>query len=299
MGPGWPTIVSTIVLTLALTEASYRWIEMPVRTVGFRATWGKIRSSFGGSWARLPLPIAASLGALIIFAFACYGIATAPDKSQEQIAIEAGERLIAAQTTAGKAGSQEPGPNNGGASNKDQPKSAGPAWPPDQPMPDGDQIVGFGDSVMSGCAAALYERFPGILLDAKPIRQWHDAPALVQAMIDNGTVRNVVVLNFGTNAGFKEPEAEAALRSILAMLGPGRRVVLINTVGVSYWVPSTNETLRSISADYPNTIVADWYSVVQSKPGLLHRDKTHPNESGAVIYAETIAKAIEKLGPGQ
>src|SRR6185295_12505348 len=147
------------------------------------------------------------------------------------------------------------------------------AWPKDQPIPPGNYIVGMGDSVMSGAAPALYARFPGIQIDAKPIRQWRDAPAIVKDMIDKGTIRNVVVLNYGTNAGFKEAESEAALREILDMLGPQRRVVLINVVGKSYWVPSTNDKLKEISAEYPNTIVADWNAVAQEKPGLLHRDR--------------------------
>ena len=299
MGPGWPIILTVIVITFALTEASYRWIEMPIRKVGFRATWAKVRAAFGGPATRLPLPVTATICAVIIFAFACFGIATAPDKSQEQLSIEAGERLIAEQTAASSNATAAPHAT-GDEPQKDAPKSNfGPAWPAELPIPPGDQIVGLGDSVMSGAAEAIYDRFPGILLNARPILQWHDAPAIVQTMIDKGTMRKVVVMNFGTNAGFKEPDSEAALRSILNMLGPGHRVVLINTVGVSYWVPSTNATLLAISSDYPNTIVADWYSVIQSKPGLLHRDKTHPNDAGAIVYADTIAKALEKLGPGQ
>ncbi|MEO6391734.1 MAG: acyltransferase, partial [Pyrinomonadaceae bacterium] len=139
---------------------------------------------------------------------------------------------------------------------------------------------------------------PGIYIDAKPIRQWHDAPALVQQLLDKGAMRSVVVLNFGTNAGFQDPASEVALRDILAKLGPQRRVVLVNTVGVSKWVPNANATLQLISSQFPNTIVADWYTKAHEKPGLLHTDQTHPNVEGIKVYAEVIAEAMAKLGPG-
>ena len=150
---------------------------------------------------------------------------------------------------------------------------------------------------MSGAAPAVYDRFPGVVLDAKPIRQWRDAPALVRAALDAGTVRPAVVLNFGTNAGLESDEAVDSLRSVLDMLGPSRRIVLINTVGVSPWVPSTNQKLLDISAEHPNTVVMDWNARVGAEPGLLHTDRTHPNMEGIVAYAEMVADAFERLGP--
>ena len=80
--------------------------------------------------------------------------------------------------------------------------------------------------------------------------------------LDAGTLRSAVVLAFGTNAGLESDESQQALRAVLDALGPSRRVVLVNTVGVSDWVPSSNATLAAISAEYPNTIVMDWHSDV-------------------------------------
>ncbi len=171
------------------------------------------------------------------------------------------------------------------------------AWPESDPVPPGELVVAFGDSVVSGAAPALYERFPGILIDAEPIRQWREAPAVVARALESGAGRPAVVLGFGTNAGLQSEESRGALRSVLDALGPDRRVVLVNTVGVSDWVPSTNETLAEISAEYPNTIVADWHAIVASDPGLLHDDRTHPNLEGIDVYADLIARSFEQLGP--
>jgi peptidoglycan/LPS O-acetylase OafA/YrhL len=283
--PPWLTTLVVIVITFVFSWASFRWIEKPVQKNGFGKTWVLICTSLGTP-RRVFASGAAVLVTLAVFLSASFGFISAPAKSKVQLAVEAGEREMEEKNK------NLPLPGPGGT------VPGGGAWPADQSLPSGDRMVAFGDSVMSGAAPAMYNKFPGIFIDAKPIRQWHDAPALVKQLIDRGAMRNVVVLNFGTNAGFTDPASEQNLRDILAMLGPKRRVVLVNTVGISKWVPATNATLLAISAEYPNTIVADWWSKAQANPGLLHSDHTHPNVEGIVVYTEVIADALAKLGPG-
>ena len=273
-----PTLVHVVLclgVTFALAEASYRWIEMPVRRNGFRGTWAAVRGH-----------TVVVAGAGVLVALAIVAVATAPEKSDAQLAVERGERAIAAQNRAAE-----------GAATTVTTQAPGPAWPPELAVPPGDLMVGFGDSILSGAAPAVYERFPGIVLDAEPIRQWRDAPAVVQAALDAGRLRPVVVLNFGTNAGLESAESVQGLRSVLDTIGPTRRVVLVNTVGVSDWVPSTNTTLAEISARYPNTRVMDWHATVAANPGLLHDDRTHANFDGIQVYAEQLALTLDELGP--
>jgi lysophospholipase L1-like esterase len=62
-------------------------------------------------------------------------------------------------------------------------------------------------------------------------------------------------------------------------------------------VPSTNATLAALSAEHPNTIVADWHAVVTADPTLLHSDRTHPNMRGIGAYADLLARTLDELGP--
>jgi peptidoglycan/LPS O-acetylase OafA/YrhL/lysophospholipase L1-like esterase len=288
VAPGSDPTLATVLLSLGVTftlaAASYQWIEMPIRRDGFGAAWAVIRGQ-RIAWA--------SLGGIVLLAG--LAITTAPDKSQAQLAVERGERAMAAQSPAGAADAPSDAPTPEGAEADAAPA---PAWPAEYSVPPGDLIVGFGDSVLSGAAPAVYERFPGVFLDAEPIRQWRDAPAVVRQALDAGAVRPAVVLAFGTNAGLESEESQQALRAVLDALGPSRRVVLVNTVGVSDWVPSSNATLAAISAEHPNTIVADWHSVVAADPGLLHSDRTHPDMDGIKVYADLIAQSLQQLGPG-
>lgn len=239
------------------------------------------------------------------------GLATAPARTEVQAAVEDGQALIEAQTpprrfternAAGGNTAADPSatPRRGEPASATDPVAGGiePAWPPRRRLPPGDRMVGLGDSVMSGAAPALFRRFDGIYLDATPNLQWRDAPAMVDRLIDDGLLRPVVVLGFGTNAGLESRESIDALRATLDMIGPERRVVVVDVVGISYWVPSTNETLRRIAADYPNVVVAAWNAETRADPGLLHDDRTHPDLDGIEVYADVIADALRRLGPG-
>jgi peptidoglycan/LPS O-acetylase OafA/YrhL/lysophospholipase L1-like esterase len=270
------TAVAALAVTLALAEASHRWIEMPIRRHGLEP----VREVFRDRGL-----VTAGVGTVVFLAG--MAIATSPGKSAAQLSVEAGEQAIAARQQGPPAST---GPAGSGAADAL-------VWPDTLPVPAGDQIIGFGDSVLSGAAPAIYQRFPGAVVDAEPNRQWRDAPAIVARAIEDGTARPVVVLNFGTNAGLESAGSRAGLESVLATLGPDRRVVLVNTVGVSDWVPSTNATLAALSAAHPNTIVADWHAVVAADPSLLHSDRTHPNMRGIRAYADLLARTLDELGP--
>ncbi|GEA81022.1 acyltransferase family protein [Cellulomonas uda] len=160
---------------------------------------------------------------------------------------------------------------------------------------DGSGVVGFGDSVLSGAAPALFDAFPKIAIDAKPIRKWLDAPAIVRDAKDAGGLRPVVVLNFGTNGGFKFDGSREAFEETLDIIGPERQVLVLTVVGISYWVDDANAELTEIAKSRPNVHVVDWHAYVAKHPGLLHSDKTHPNMEGIVAFADLLREALEKL----
>ena len=304
-GEGVPILTAVVSLsaTFALTELTYRFVETPIRRDGLIASLRRLHTAIvdrdDGEVSHLMASIGAAAAGVTLLV-AGIGLLSVPERSEAESAVEAGLAAIAAQpvppsaTAVPVVASLPQSPPESTTTTV----PSGPAWSPDQPIPSGGLITGLGDSVMSGAAPALYERFPGIYLDAKPIRQWKAAPEVVDRLIRQGRMRRVVVINFGTNAGLVEEHSRAALRRVLDTLGPNRRVVLFDTVGVSRWVPSSNETLRSIAAEYPNVRVADWNMVVHSFPNLLHRDRTHPNMAGIGAYAELLSQTLAALGPG-
>ncbi|HLS63105.1 MAG TPA: acyltransferase family protein, partial [Ruania sp.] len=130
-------------------------------------------------------------------------------------------------------------------------------------LPSGEEISGFGDSMMYVAAPGLTDAFPGMDIDAVSNRQWPDVRAAIEGAIDDGSIRDVVIIAAGTNAGVRDQEI---VRDTLDDIGPDHQVVLVNIYGASSWVPESNENLTDIAADYPNVVVADWHSAATEHP---------------------------------
>ncbi len=121
-------------------------------------------------------------------------------------------------------------------------------------------------------------------------------PELVRAADAAGKLRPVVLLDFGTNGGFKFDGSLEAFDETLDIIGPDRQVVIYTVVGISYWVPDANAALAERVKDRPNVHVVDWNAYVSEHSGLLHADRTHPNMKGVVAYAELLRQALTSLG---
>lgn len=299
MGQAWTRDGVVVGVTLAAAALSHRFVETPVRRLGFRG-------SFRALWAQVVAGVPDSrswtariaVGAVVLaLAGTTTAVATAPRISGAQQAVEAG---MAAQAAAGRAdagadvtGAQ--GVDGSGVTGSDGHSGEGDGNNSVVPGADqGKHISMFGDSVLSAAVPALLEQWPEADVDATPNRQWTDAPKLVRQADDQDTLRDVVVLNFGTNAGFQRDGSVAAAEKTLDLIGPKRLVVLVNTVGVSYWVPDANARLEKIAAGRDNVVVMDWNTVCAKRPELLHADATHPNMRGIAVYADQIQKAFDE-----
>jgi len=328
--------VLTLVVTALLTELSFRYVETPVRRLGYRGAWRATRARLGGARpavgrAALAAPAVAAAALVVV-------LVTAPTTSSAERMIADG---LAAQGTPPPAGTPRPptddpatdspstdAPTDAPSSppevepSPDAPSTVAPS--PDAPSPDepgtatqppsatappssaappaaggpvdGRVVSAFGDSVLSGVVPGVQAEVPGIAIDARPIRQWKDAPALVRAQADAGTLRDVVVLVFGTNAGLHDDASKAALRETLEVVGPDRAVVLVTIVGVSRWVGRSNDALREIAAERPGTYVADWHALVARTPGLLGADRTHASMKGMAAFADILARTLATAG---
>ena len=258
-----------LVLTLAIAGWSFAYVEQPVRTLGFQEAWARSIAAVRGR-TRTP-KIAAGLVAALVLCTGI-GIATAPSKSAAQAAIEQGEKNLSAQPTATSAP----------ASDIER----------DFSVPEGADITGFGDSLLVTASGGLARQFPEIQLNAKSNRQWQHAEEIVKADVDAGLVRRAVIIDFGTNAGVPDPDI---VRNVLDMLGPNRMIVVVNLYGTSTFIDPANKALDEIVADYPNAIIADWFSSASENPDMLQSDQTHPNIPGSDLFAEIVQDAFEQL----
>ena len=267
------TAIWCVIVTIALSDLSYRFVEAPIRVWGFREcarmVWGAVR--FGSSWG--PRVAVAAGVALVVAALVV--VVTAPARSDT-------EQLIA-DNAAAQATAPAPAP-----SAVPTPAAVGPAQ--DWSMPTGDQIDVFGDSLIATTKGAIDYYFPGVRQDAKSNRRWSDGLAAVTARgVDT---RRAVVLAFGTNAGV----TEATVVQTLDALGPDRMVVLVNLYDPhSTFIDESNATLSRVASTRPNVVVADWNAAIRANLGLLQSDKVHPGIPGAHLFAKTVRSAMAEL----
>lgn len=256
--PEWLAPAIALVITVAAAAASYAWVETPVRRRGFRAVLAQPgRGLVTGAAFALA-------GALAVSA-----VVVAPAQSEAQTAIEQGADALGPDYRGYTLGRERPAP-----------------------MPTGDQIYAIGDSVMLAAAPWLQERLPGIAIDAEVSRSMWVAPSLVQAAVDAGVMRPILLLGLATN-GDVDPRDLAAVVSIL---GPDRLLIVINGQAPKDWIAIGNHTLAEFARQLRQVELANWHDAIAPQLYELASDEVHPGGpiSGG-IYVNAVCDALQRL----
>lgn len=276
--PVWLGVL-TLVLTLAVAEVSYRMLEMPVRRHGFRGSARRLTRAISGSPAARVRALGAAAGAIVLLGGTSAAIAAAPEVTSGQAAVLAGLEAV-----------------------QDAPDAATPASPTPEPEPEGDprpvpspdpvtgeEITAVGDSVMLASAPALVEAMPGIQVDAAVSRSTYAGPGILQELAAAGQLRPYVVVGLGTNG----PLSPEAMEQMAQIVGPDRRLVLVNAFAPRDWIPGVNADLDAFAASHPGVVVADWSGAISGRTDLLAGDQIHPGDAGGRIFADAVAEGLE------
>jgi hypothetical protein len=303
-------------LAIGLAAASWRWIEQPIIRDGFRATVRSRMRALTRSLRvahRAPAGIFPAVGVLVAAAVtftAGYGVLHARSSSglAEQISqgVRVSQRDLAQQHLASR-------PSPSPAQPSTQPTAAAKATPSatapaatSPPVPgtssavatparvSGAQVTAIGDSVMVASAPQLQHALPGISIDAQVSRQVSVGLSVVQQLAAAGTLRHVLVFALGTNGTFTAGQ----MHQLLAMIGPNRRLVLVNTYEARPWEAGDNQLIDATARRYPNVFLANWYATIEHRTNLLWPDEVHPQPSGARFYARMVAAAVRSALSG-
>ncbi len=299
-GPGgvspwlWP---AETLLAIGLAALSWQWLEAPILRNGFRATlragWQRLASSISAA-RRSPagaLPAVWAMAAVTLACAAGYGVLNPPAASGLQRQISQGARVSAAtRLQAARTGpaTSAPAPAASPAGRPSPPGTAAPV------RVHGSQITAIGDSVMLAAAPELQAALPGIYIDAQVSRQMDVGLALISNLAAHGRLRPVVVVGLGTNGTVSSQQ----IRELLAVAGPRRKIVLVNTFVPRPWEQGDNWALAAAARRYPNVFLANWLHTIEHRTYLLWSDGIHPRPSGGLLYARLIKAAVQAAEGG-
>ncbi len=277
----WPTLIAQVVVTLAITEASYRWIEQPIRRRGFKP-WI--------AWVTEPLrrrsPQAAALWPVIAAVFVIgltigliQGSSTPP--LSEEIAASPVEALVVEATTSTVA------PSTTGSVTAPETPSATtiPAPPMVIPPP-----VMIGDSVMLGAKTGLEKAVEDALVDGTVSRQMKHVPAVVTQYRTEGLLGEIAVVHLGTNGPFSAAHFDDAMIS----LADADRVYFVNASVPRRYEGDVNDTLAAGVERWDQAFLIDWHSAAKDHPEYFVKDGVHLTSAGVTAYADLIARAINR-----
>jgi len=152
--------------------------------------------------------------------------------------------------------------------------------------------VAIGDSITALLDKEYAER--GIVVDAVFARSFAEGSELAAYLAERGQVSEVIIVHLGTN----EELTLEALRSMADRTTGVERVVLV-TLWREGWnlLEANNANLRSMAAEYPNVVVADWNRIVTADPSLMMRDGIHIAQgAGHEAYMRMVEKALAAPG---
>ncbi|AHW62627.1 hypothetical protein CGLY_00895 [Corynebacterium glyciniphilum AJ 3170] len=264
--PDWVVGIIAVLVSLVLTEASYRWVETPLRRNGYRRTLQSL-----GTTKLLAVPGAVLVVALL--AGSALGQSPATSELETQL-----EEMADLQDNSAEAPAV-PGT---------------PAAPATPGTPSGTDITAIGDSVMLASTLSLQQRFPGITIDAETSRHYTGGEGPIAAMAANGTLGEYVVLGFGTNG----QAFDGQLDRIVETIGPGHKIILVVPYGYADGIaPAAQQTLDYASA-HPDVYLAPWCQMALNHPDSLIGDGVHPNDAGQAYYTDAVEKGLQQAVDG-
>lgn len=267
---GWMLLI-TLALTACCTAMSWKLVEQPVARGGFIAMIRPLPEN--GMWdvTRCWITIAVVLSTCLMSG---YAVANAPKQTSVERALEENAKMLKEQQGM-----------HLDFDRKHPPAPKKPAYT----MPDGQQMVAFGDSVMLASSKGLQSVFPGITVDAETSRSMTKALGLIdQAKSQPEGLRQWVLVGLATNSAVTDGQ----LNDILNDIGPDHVLVLINAHAPVSWVPGTNDALSNFAAAHSdNVVLVDWDATISAYPDELAGDGIHPGMSNT-LYAQAVKDAI-------
>ena len=319
------TLAIRLVLTAIAAEASYRFVEMPIRHGSLARVRAWLLATPSASSTRVrrwsAAPVAGALAAILSVLLVSVAIATPPPPppGMETASIDAllvdpearphdqppspGQTAIASPNATESGGAGTPGPSASaavaahlpsdapGASSSPAPLAPAASQTPSPPSspssPPRRSILAFGESVMIQGAKAMARDLGPVRVDAAVGRHIGEGIAILERRAADGKLADTVIVQLGNNGPFRAGQFDAVMDTLRDV----QLVVWVNVRVPRDWEAHNNRIIASGITKYPNARLVDWYAATDGRPELFWKDGYHPRPEGAELYADLIAAA--------
>ncbi|MFS7408246.1 acyltransferase family protein [Carnobacterium maltaromaticum] len=288
-------LIIQITLIILISEASYRFVEMPFKKLNIREVlnWNVIADHGKSLWRNQTITgkmhkVGIVLLSLILI-ISLVGFTVAP------VGDSPGKIRLAAQLKANQTKIDKQKQDLIKQKNKKVEESAvrEPLFglTPEQMKEAGElKVTLIGDSVMLSVVNPVEQLFPKAVIDGVIGRQLYQTVPVIESLKQEDKLGNPVVIALGTNGAFTDKQMD----DLLAAVGDSKKVYLVNTQVPKNWKNSVNQGISSAAKRHSNVEVIDWNSYSQNHSDWFYEDGVHPNETGAEEYTKLIATSVLK-----
>ncbi|HFC09366.1 MAG TPA: acyltransferase [Chloroflexi bacterium] len=287
-------VVVQFALTFAVAEASYRWLEHPIRKQGFKAWWGSLRRR----WAQRPSLAPLTVGVfLALLAANVQGLVQAKPAPLPEAAASAAPTAFPTPT-AFPSPTTTPRPATAVAAALPTaaatafPSPVATAFPTPHPGP---SLTIIGDSVLQSAVTFKFWQAWGkqVVVDAKPGRKMSDLATLIPELAAKGQLAPVVVIHLGTNYPFAPETLDDAMKTLLAH--SVTTVFFVNIRRPVRWEDFVNKRIEEGVARWPQAYLIDWHALALQHPEWFVEDHIHLRYYGTQAYVNFIMAQVGKV----
>ena len=276
-------------ITLPVTEASYRYIETPIRQGRF-GEWlrGDRRPRTAAAYKRRQRFAGVGIASAALVGFAGVSIAMASNRCVGQIECdnEAGRAVDATVPTAAESvtvpsttieqvvAGPVAAPKATATTQTVPPSTA----PPTTVLIDKPYFA-VGESVMLGAKPVLDARGITTVAEVSMGPDWELQQ--IQLAKTKYRITHGIVIQLGTNGSVTQAQYDA----VLAEVADIPRVVMMTVKAPKPWIDGNNEIIRSLPATHPNVVVLDWQARAEEISSHLSN-----NVDGGVHLSDDTAK---------
>ena len=274
--PSIARVTLQLIAILLVAEASYRFIEQPIRQHGFRqyfASWSIWKKGIK-QWStsnKVFLGITAAL--LILFIIGMSNSSTSSPHVKEVTQIKTAPKKTA-----------EPSESKAKKKKEKHEKKAA-----DQKQ--FNQILAIGDSVMLDIAPNLEKAYKQITIDGKVGRQMNEAISIAPQYKSFNQSNAAVIIELGTNGYFTEDTLKAFIQNFSKA-----HIFLVNTRVPRSWENDVNAVIQRVADQDQNVTLVDWHSAATGQPSYFQADGVHLSKKGSDTLTQLITASIKKKG---